>query len=217
MKTFDIDEVMKTLKREVKNYPSPVVDLIKVQTNDPYRILVATILSARTKDQTTALVVHDLFKRAPNIKTLATLKRTELEKIIYRIGFYKNKATFLEKLAKELLEQHKGEVPHTMEELLTLPGVGRKTANLVLATAFSIPAICVDIHVHRITNRWGYVKTETPFETEMALRKKLPKKHWLDINKTVVAFGQHLCGPVPRCSSCPIKEHCQQKNLKKWK
>ncbi|MBU0730308.1 MAG: endonuclease III [Proteobacteria bacterium] len=204
----NIGRILDVLKKEVASYAVPVVDLIAVQTADPYKVLVATILSARTKDETTALAAARLFKKAPDIHNLARLSEQEIIKLIYPVGFYKSKAGYLAKLP-EALETFAGKVPDTIDELLTLPGVGRKTANLVLAVAHKIPAICVDTHVHRIVNIWGYVQTKTPLETEMILREKLPKKYWLTINSTLVAFGQGTCRPVsPHCDRCVINQDC---------
>ncbi len=205
----DIKAFLAIIAEEMTNYQTPVVDLIAVQTHDPYKILVATILSARTKDETTAKAAKRLFNKAPNLKGLTALTRDEIEKLIYPVGFFRNKAGYLNELPEVLEKQFAGIIPQTVEELCTLPGVGRKTANLVVAVAFDKPAICVDTHVHRITNIWGYVTTKTPLETEMALRDKLPKKFWQQINSLLVAFGQSICLPRrPRCHDCLIKENC---------
>ena len=212
---FDIDNVLKILNKEVKNYQVPIVDFIEVQTKDPFKVLVATILSARTNDLTTTNACKKLFAKVQLPSDLDMLSVSEIEKLIYPVGFYKNKAKFLKNLPSAL-DKFGGVVPDTIDELVTLPGVGRKTANLVLVIAYKKPAICVDTHVHRIMNIWGYVNTKTPFETEMALRNKLPKKHWLSVNSTLVAFGQHLCRPIsPHCSECPIAEFCPKKGIKK--
>ncbi len=206
--TIDIDHFIAVLTEEVKTYTVPVVDLIAVQTEDPFKVLVATILSARTKDEVTAVAANRLFKKAPTVEKLAFLGEEELTKIIYPVGFYKSKAKYLAALP-EALATFKGNVPDNIDSLVTLPGVGRKTANLVVAVAFNKPAICVDTHVHRIMNIWGYVSTKNPLETEMALRKKLPKKYWIPINGLLVAFGQGTCKPVrPHCDRCVIGEDC---------
>ncbi|MBN2617275.1 MAG: endonuclease III [Spirochaetales bacterium] len=210
-----IDEVFEILSQEVKKYKVPVVDLIKVQTGSPFKILVATLLSARTNDRTTSEVCERLFKKISNVDDFDKFSEEEIADMIFPVGFYKNKASYLKKLPGELNERFGGIIPQTIDELVTLPGVGRKTANLVLAQAFEIPAICVDVHVHRILNRIGYVRTKTPLETEMRLRKKLPKKYWIPINTIFVMFGQYLCRPVsPKCSICPIENLCAKKNLK---
>ena len=210
---IDINSFLSRLHEEVKSYKVPVVDLIAVQTRDPFKVLVATILSARTKDETTARASKRLFKQAATPAQLAKLSTTTLEKLIYPVGFYKNKATYLSKLPKAL-SIFNNTVPDTMDELLTLPGVGRKTANLVLAVAFKKPAICVDTHVHRIMNIWEYVDTKTPEQTERALRKQLPQEHWLTVNSIIVAFGQGTCKPVgPHCDRCLLAQECPQKNV----
>ncbi|MCK5107497.1 MAG: endonuclease III [Nanoarchaeota archaeon] len=210
-----VDEIYKILSKEVPKYQVPIVELVEAQTKDPFKILITTILSARTKDKTTAFAVNKLFKKVNNANDLNKLKISEIEKLIYPVGFYRNKAKFLKKLPGVLDNEFNGEIPAEIDGLVKLPGVGRKTANLVRAVAFQKPAICVDVHVHRISNRFGYVKTKTPFETEMALRKKLPKKYWLKWNYLLVAFGQNLCRPIsPHCYECPIKKYCKQVGVK---
>ena len=206
---IDIDHFLTILGKKVRDYQVPVVDLIAVQTGDPYRILVATILSARTRDEVTAKASAKLFKKAPDLKSLAKLTEKEIEKLISPVGFFRNKASFLKKLPGVLSEKFNNLIPDTVEELCELPGVGRKTANLVVAVAFKKPAICVDTHVHRIMNIWGYVETKNPLETEMALREKLPGKHWLTVNSILVAFGQGTCKPVrPHCDRCVLGSDC---------
>ncbi len=171
----------------------------------------ATILSARTKDETTSKAVDALFRVVQNAEDFDKLSVEELDKIIFQVGFHREKSKHLKQLPQVLKDKFGGIVPDEIDDLLQLPGVGRKTANLVRAVAFQKPAICVDVHVHRICNRWGYVNTQNPLETEMALREKLPLKHWLNINSYVVAFGQNLCTPrKPRCSHCPISEFCSR-------
>jgi endonuclease III len=216
MKKVNIDKIYEILSKEVKSYKVPVVDLINIQTKDPFKVLVATILSARTKDETTTQAAKRLFEKVKKIEDFNRLSINEIEKLIFPVGFYKNKAKFLKKLPSVLKEEFNGKIPHTVEELIKLPGVGRKTANLVVAVAFNEYAICVDVHVNRIMNRLGYIKTRNPFETEMALRKKLPKKYWTTINSILVAFGQNLCKPVnPYCSRCPIIKYCNRIGIKK--
>lgn len=203
-----ITKLIETIKKEVATYQVPVVDLIAVQTRDPFKVLVATILSARTKDETTAAASKRLFARAPDAPSLGKLSEDRIRKLIYPVGFYKNKAAYLAALP-EALERFSGKVPDDIDSLVTLPGVGRKTANLVVSVAFDKPAICVDTHVHRIMNIWGYVDTKTPLETEMALREKLPKKYWKVINSILVAFGQGTCRPVsPHCDRCVARDLC---------
>lgn len=208
---IDIHHALDTLIREVESYQAPVVDLIAVQTKDPFKILVATILSARTRDEVTAAAARRLFALADTPKALAALSLATIEQLIYPVGFFRTKAGHLQKLPQGLAP-FGGRVPNTMDALLTLPGVGRKTANLVLAMAFSIPAICVDTHVHRIMNIWGYVQTSTPLATEQELRKKLPRTYWLTVNSTLVSFGQHVCLPRrPRCDVCVLNTCCPKK------
>lgn len=209
-----IDEIFEILTKEVKKYKVPVVDLIKVQTGSTFKILVATILSARTNDRTTAEVSERLFKFVNNADDFDQFSEEDLAEMIFPVGFYKNKARFLKNLPGTLNDNFNGVIPHTIDELITLPGVGRKTANLVLAQAFEIPAICVDVHVHRILNRIDYVRTKTPYDTEMRLRKKLPKKYWLTVNTIFVMFGQYLCRPrSPKCEICPIEHLCAKKKV----
>lgn len=208
---IDIERFLDIVEQEVQHYRVPVVDLIGVQTSDPFRVLIATILSARTKDEVTAVASERLFSRAEDAAQLADLEQEEIQNLIYPVGFYKNKAAQVKKCCRLLVDKYQGRVPETLEELVTLPGVGRKTANLVLSVAFDIPAICVDTHVHRIMNIWGYVRTKNPLETEMALRRKLPVGNWKRTNSLLVAFGQGLCRPVaPHCDRCVIQADCPQ-------
>ena len=209
---IDIHWFLATVADAVRDKQTPVVDLIAVQTEDPFKVLVATILSARTKDETTAAASERLFQHAPDPESLAQLSEQRIAELIYPVGFYKTKAAHLTLLPGAL--QAFGRVPDNIEELITLPGVGRKTANLVVSVAFKKPAICVDTHVHRITNIWEYVRTKTPLQTEMALRAKLPEEHWLTINSLLVAFGQYICRPVgPHCDICPLLPKCPQNGV----
>ena len=211
----NIDKVYKILKKEVINYDVPVVDIIQVQTKDPFKVLITTILSARTKDETTHTAVKKLFIKIKKIKDLEKISKKEIEEIIYPVGFYKTKAKNLKLLPKILSKKFNNKIPETVEELIKLPGVGRKTANLVVAVAFDKHAICVDTHVHRIMNRLGYIKTKNPHETEMKLRKKLHRKYWKNINSILVAFGQNTCRPIsPFCSRCPIQKECKKIKVK---
>ena len=208
---IDIDKIYQILKKNYLNYKTPVVELIQIQTKDPFKVLVATMLSARTKDVTTSSICKRIFKRVNSIKDLEKVGIKELEKLIYPVGFYHQKAKHLKMWSPIIKEKFNNQIPKTIDELTQLPGVGRKTANLVLATAFNINAICVDTHVHRICNRLGYVKTKTPFETEMALIKILPKKYWISFNTYLVAFGQNHCRPIsPKCSTCEIYKECKR-------
>jgi endonuclease-3 len=167
-----------------------------------FKVLISTVLSARTKDETTEEVSKRLFKRVKNINDLLSVKQEELEELIYPVGFYKTKAKHLKELAKIVKNEYNGKIPNKLEDLIKLPGVGRKTANLVITLAFDDYGICVDTHVHRICNRWEFVNTETPEETEMELRKKLPKEYWKTINNLLVVFGREICSPIPKCDKC---------------
>lgn len=191
-------------------------ELHEAETGGPFSILIGTILSARTRDENTTKIVKILFSKYKNAKQLANAKLRDVEKVIKPIGFYHVKAKRIIEVAKIIDSQYKGRVPDNLEELVDLPGVGRKTANCVLVYAFEKPAIPVDIHVHRISNRLGLVKTKTPEETEMELMKKIPQKYWLDINDTFVMYGQNICKPIsPMCSVCKIRKDCSYYKSKK--
>ncbi|MFH1152854.1 MAG: endonuclease III [Pseudomonadota bacterium] len=210
---IDIVSVTAKVRQDVARYRVPVVDLIAVQTRDPFKILVATILSARTRDEVTARASARLLELAPDPEHLSVLTEETIREMIFPVGFHKAKAGYLARLPKAL-EAFGGKVPDTIDDLVTLPGVGRKTANLVVSVAFDKDAICVDTHVHRIMNIWGYVRTKTPLETEMALRKKLPRPLWKGINSILVAFGQSICRPVsPRCPECVINRECPKRGV----
>jgi len=203
-----LESFIQALEREVANYRTPIVDLIAVQTRDPFKVLAATILSARTKDETTAKASRRLFNEAPDIHALAGLSEDRIRELIRPVGFFNSKAKYLYKLPAAL-KPYDDKVPDELDELLKLPGVGRKTANLVLSVAFDKPAICVDTHVHRIMNIWGFVNTRNPEATEKALRKILPIKHWKTLNSMLVAFGQERCRPVgPQCDRCLFEHDC---------
>jgi endonuclease III len=207
----DIVAVHRILKKEFGRFRMPVVDLIELQTNDPFKVLVTTILSARTKDETTTQAAARLFAVVKKPKDLSDLSVSQLEKLIFPVGFYRNKAVHLHTLPAALNDLYGGRIPETVEELIELPGVGRKTANLVVSVAFRKQAICVDVHVHRICNRLGYLKTSTPFETEMELRRVLPPKLWITFNSYLVSFGQHTCSPInPHCDTCPVIVYCKR-------
>ena len=203
----NISEVLSIVRKAVSKFERPAVSV--VANRDPFKVLIATILSARTKDEVTIKASRKLFSAADNPQDMLKLGEEKISELIYPVGFYRNKAKNIVQICKELVEKYNGKVPDTMEELLKLKGVGRKTANLVLILGYDKMGICVDTHVHRITNRWSYVKTRTPEETEMELRKKLPKKHWKEINELLVSFGQHICKPVkPQCNTCPVQKLC---------
>jgi endonuclease III len=206
----DVPAVDRALKKEFKAHRAPIIELIEAQTHDPFCVLIGTILSSRTKDACTAGAVRRLFEAGGTTpEGLKKLSTARLEKLIYPVGFFRDKAKHLKALPKTLEERFGGVLPHTVEELCELPGVGRKTANLTVAVGFGLPAICVDVHVHRICNWLGLVKTSKPVETEMKLREILPRKYWKTWNSHLVSFGQTRCDPVrPRCAGCPIARFC---------
>ena len=209
---------MAILRREAPAWEAPIVTLVAETTSDPFRVLISTILSLRTQDETTARAARRLFARATTPRNMLRLRENTIAKLIYPVGFYRTKAGTIREVCRTLLERHGGKVPCDLEALLALQGVGRKTANLVLTAGFRAAGICVDTHVHRITNRWGYVATDSPNATEMALRRKLPPAHWIEINDLLVAFGQRLCRPIsPHCSRCPIRQHCPRRGVTAWR
>lgn len=209
MKVSELRFVVPLLRREFESRRAPIMELVAAQTGDPFAILLGTILSARTKDTCTAGAIRRLLAVADTPEKLAATPLEEIEKLIYPVGFFRMKAQHLKELPGVLAERFGGKLPETVEELCELPGVGRKTANLVVALGFQKPAICVDVHVHRISNRLGLVKTATPFETEMELRRVMPEKYWMTWNSYIVAFGQSRCFPRnPRCEGCPISKWC---------
>jgi endonuclease-3 len=177
----------------------------------PFRVLISCVLSLRTQDATTAKASHRLFAVADSPQAMVKLTAKKIEKLIYPVGFYKTKAKNILDICRMLIDNYDGRVPDAIDELLKLKGVGRKTANLVVTLGYRKPGICVDTHVHRISNRWGYVQTKTPEKTEFALRAKLPQRYWIEYNDLLVSFGQHLCRPIsPLCSQCPVRRFCRQ-------
>lgn len=209
-----IDEIVEGLNT-AEQPRSEFVQLME-DFKDPYLVLIACILSLRTNDRTTYPATLRMLELAKTPEEMAKVDVKDLEKAIYPVGFYANKAKQIIELSKTIANEMNGKVPDTIEELCKFNGVGRKTANLVLAKGFQTPAICVDVHVHRIFNRLGLVKTKTPEETEFALREKLPVKHWLDINTLLVTHGQNVCKPItPKCSECPIEQYCKKVPFKK--
>ncbi|MEZ0361371.1 MAG: endonuclease III [Hydrogenobacter sp.] len=209
MRREDVDKVIRILRSEFPKWNAPVVSLIAQKTGNPFRVLVCALVSTRTKDETTTLVCKKLLERVKTVDDLYSISEEELSGLLYPAGFYRSKARFLKEIAKELKQKYNSRVPDRLEDLLKLKGVGRKVANLVLSEGYQIPAICVDTHVHRITNRWCLVKTKRPEETELKLMEILPKEYWIEFNKLLVAFGQTLCKPLkPLCGVCPIREYC---------
>lgn len=208
MDESDLKLAVSRLKKALKDCPTPAVTVISLE-RDPFRVLTSCLLSLRTRDEVTAAASKRLFALADTPAKMSRLSREELARAIYPVAFYRNKAESLKSIAWILLEKHGGRVPDTLEALLKLKGVGRKTANLTLILGHGGLGICVDIHVHRIVNRWGYVATSSPDETERALREKLPKRYWKGLNDLLVTFGQNICKPVsPFCSRCPVAEFC---------
>jgi len=204
-----IETIVNILKQELQKFESPAITILARKKRDPFRVLISTILSLRTKDKTTISASKKLFAVAASPKKILKLNRKEIEKLIYPVGFYHRKAEQILKISEILITDYNGKVPDKINDLLGLPGVGRKTANLVLNEGFGKLAICVDTHVHRISNRLNLVKTSKPEETEFALQKILPKKHWIVLNTLLVTLGQNICTPVsPKCSCCPIEKYC---------
>lgn len=216
MKESDIHVVMACLAEVVKQWPSPAVTIVSQREGNPFKVLISCILSLRTQDRTTGPASERLFALADSPEAMLQLSKDEIEKAIYPVGFYRTKAEQILGICRVLMERHGGRVPDEMDVLLTLRGVGRKTANLVITLGFGKPAICVDTHVHRICNRWGYVRTRTPEETEFALRRILPHPYWPVINDYLVTFGQNHCTPVsPRCSTCDLSKWCDRVGVAK--
>lgn len=204
-----IDIIVQKLK-DAKQQKSDFVNLMD-SFNDPYLVLIACILSLRTNDRTTYPATLRMLELAKTPKEMKGVNVEKLAKAIYPVGFYENKAKQIIELSRQIDEELGGVVPDEIEDLIKFKGVGRKTANLVLSRGFNKPAICVDVHVHRIFNRLGYVKTKNPEETEFALRAKLPEKYWIDINTLLVTHGQNICKPIkPNCENCPIKDYCEK-------
>jgi endonuclease-3 len=210
MKDQEIDEVVRILRWTVSPWQDPAVTQI-ARKQDPYLILISCILSLRTQDETTHQASNRLFRLASRPEDMIALSPEEIQRAIYPVGFYRQKAMTILGISQTLIDQYGGRVPSELDELLKLKGVGRKTANLVITVGYSKPGICVDTHVHRVTNRWGYVATKTPEQTESALRKKLPQRYWIPINDMIVSFGQRICRPIsPRCSTCPLDAYCER-------
>jgi endonuclease III len=204
-----IGRLLRILRKAAPAWSAPVLTLMAAERRDPFLTLIGCILSLRTKDQATAIAAPRLFERADTPWTMLELSRPQIEGLIYPVGFYRTKARVILQICRDLLDRFDGKVPDRIDDLLTLNGVGRKTANLVVTEAFGKPGICVDTHVHRISNRWGLIKTMTPEKSETALRKILPRRYWIEYNSILVAFGQTICQPVsPWCSRCPVNHLC---------
>lgn len=217
MRQDQIHAVLRIVKREIRRWREPVVGVVaRESARDPFRILISCLLSLRTKDQTTDEASARLFALAHRPETMVSLPVETIERAIYPVGFYRTKAQAIRRICRRLLDEYGGAVPDSIDELLTLPGVGRKTANLVVTVGYQKPGICVDVHVHRICNRWGYVNTKTPEQTEEALRRRLPKRYWITFNDLLVPYGQNLCRPVsPLCSRCKLTAYCDRVGVTK--
>lgn len=210
-RAVDIDRFVAAIEANYRQWNPPIITFIANRGATPFEVLVSTLLSLRTKDEVTSVAAQRLLNVARTPEAMVNLAPAAIERLIYPVGFYPTKARRLLAISRILLDRYGGRVPDTLEGLTALPGVGRKTANLVLVEGFKIPAICVDTHVHRISNRIGYVATKHPDQTEMVLRKKLPTRHWVRYNELLVAFGQTVCRPIsPFCSRCPVTTMCPQ-------
>ncbi len=218
MQVGDLAKVDRVLRAEYERHPAPIIELLRAQGADPFRILVATLLSARTQDATTAGVVRRLFATVTHPSDFRRLSLAEIESLIHPVGFFHTKARHLKQLPDVLDARFGGRIPETIDALCELPGVGRKTANLVVINAFDQPGMCVDVHVHRISNRFGLIQTRTPLDSEMALRALLPQRYWKTWNRYLVSLGQTRCRPVgPRCGDCPLATWCQRVGVQKRK
>lgn len=219
MAKFDLknlDKIIRILRKETIRYRKPVISFVAdYSKNDPFLILISCILSLRTQDKVTAQATRRLFHLAKTPEEMVELSTRDIEKVIYPVGFYRIKAKNIKRICKILIEKFGGRVPDDLDTLLSLPGVGRKTANLVLTEGFNKLGICVDTHVHRISNRLGLVRTKNPQETEFSLRKNLPKKYWKEFNYLLVTYGQNICKPIkPLCSLCKIFPYCLRMGVK---
>ncbi len=211
-----IGHAIRRLRREAPSWRVTALAQVAAQWHDPFRVLIACLLSLRTKDETTGPAAARLFALADTPEALRRLSPRTIERAIYPVGFYRTKARVLREVSRDLIERFGGRVPDDIDALLTLKGVGRKTANLVVTQGFNKPGICVDVHVHRISNRLGYVTTRTPEETEAALRRRLPRRYWIGYNDLLVSFGQNICLPVsPNCSRCPLRGDCPRRGVRR--
>lgn len=217
MRRDEIHEAIRLVRQEVCRWQEPVLGIVAKQSDrHPFLILISCLLSLRTKDRTTREASDRLFAMARTPASMLKLPLEKVERAIYPVGFYRTKAKSIHQICRRLIDEYRGTVPDSIEELVSLPGVGRKTANLVVTVGFQKPGICVDIHVHRISNRWGYIKTKSPEESEQALRRKLPKEYWITYNDLLVPYGQNLCFPVsPFCSRCKLSDLCDRVGVTK--
>ena len=217
MKSADLPAVLRKVRKVTKTWRIPVVTEISYQL-DPFRVLVSCLLSLRTRDEITKAASNRLFDLADTPQKILQLDPKQVEKAIYPVAFFRNKTLSLYEICETLINHYEGNVPGRLDQLLKLKGVGRKTANLTLILGHGKPGICVDTHVHRISNRWGYVQTKSPDETEMTLRKILPKRYWMEYNDLLVSFGQNLCkSQSPYCSQCCVADYCEQVGVKRYR
>lgn len=217
MDNLTIGKVLAQLRKELPRWKVPVVGVMAEQPGDrAFYVLISTIISLRTKDAVTEAASLRLFERAKRPQEMIQLSSRDIEKLIYPAGFYRTKARNILEVCRLLIDKYQGKVPDQLDRLLELPGVGRKTANLVVTVGYDGYGICVDTHVHRISNRWGYVKTKSPNETETVLRQKLPRRFWKTYNDILVTFGQNLCHPTsPWCSKCPVEKFCPRVGVRR--
>ena len=214
----EIEKIITIIRETVQKWREPVVTEITKLSRDPFKILISTIISLRTKDNVTREASKRLYEIADTPEKMLEHSTESIEKAIFPAGFYKNKAKTIHNISKILIKKYNGIVPDDIDELLTIKGIGRKTANLVVTMGYCKEGICVDTHVHRISNRLGYVATKNPTETEFALREKLPKQFWVEYNDLLVTFGQNLCVPIsPHCSRCPIHNYCKRVGVKQYR
>lgn len=217
-KDSNIHTVIRLLKKQIKPLNEPWVEKMAGIERDPFKILISCLLSLRTQDKTTGKASEKLFALASAPKDMSSLSVNKIQNTIYPVGFYRVKAKRIKDLSNIIVKRYHGKVPNDIDELLKLKGVGRKTANLVITLGFNKYGICVDTHVHRITNRWGYIKTKTPEKTEFALRGKLPKKYWKEINGLLVTFGRHICKPIsPLCTICNVNRYCAKNGVIRYR
>jgi endonuclease-3 len=219
MQDNDIHEVIDILQEAIKQWPETTLAQVADQTRSaPFRILIGTVLSLRTKDETTAEACKRLFSLAESPETMVSLSEETIDNAIYPVGFHTTKAKNILAICRILIDEYNSLVPDEIDILVSLPGVGRKTANLVVTLGYDKPGICVDTHVHRISNRWGYVNTKNPEKTESALREKLPQKYWIGYNDLLVIYGQNLCKPIsPFCSRCRLASYCDRVDVEKYR
>ena len=211
MSAAEIGAVIRTLRGQASRWRPTAVAEVAAEQPDPFRVLIACLLSLRTQDATTREASERLFQAADTPEAIRRLPAARIARLIFPVGFYRTKARVIRAICQDLLERFGGQVPDDIDALLTLKGVGRKTANLVVTVGFDKPGICVDIHVHRISNRLGFVRTRAPDQTELALRAKLPRRYWIGYNDLLVAFGQNVCRPLsPHCSRCPVARWCRR-------